>query len=254
MKGRNGRKLLIYGALVGPAVVVFLFIVAYPILYSTWLSFTDFNPNRGGAWQFTGLTQYRKMFQDPNFWHALKNNLIVVGVSVFGQIPLGFGLAYILYRGKIRSSAFFQSMVFLPHFLSTIVVGILWKRMFQADGPISRLMQLVSNNPEAQFDLMLRANTIMYPIGFALIWMYTGLYMVIFLANLQKLDRGMIEAAQIDGATEFQIFSRIVVPVLSGTILVASVLAIAGSLRGFDLIFSITTQGLQRNKIGRAHV
>lgn len=247
MKGRNGRKLLVYCAMVGPAVAVFLFIVAYPIVYSTWLSFTDFNPNRGGVWQFTGLTQYRKMVQDPNFWHSLKNNLIVVGVSIFGQIPLGFGLAYILFRKKVRASAFFQSMVFLPHFLSTIVVGILWKRLFQADGPISRLIQLFTNNPEAQFDLMLRADTVMYPIGFALIWMYTGLYMVIFLANLQKLDQGMIEAAQIDGASEFQIFSRIVVPVLSGTILVASILAIAGSLRGFDLIFSITTQGLQRN-------
>ena len=93
MKGRDGRKLLIYCAMVGPAVAVFLFIVAYPIVYSSWLSFTDFNPNRGGAWQFTGLTQYRKMVQDPNFWHSLKNNLIVVGVSIFGQIPLGFGLA-----------------------------------------------------------------------------------------------------------------------------------------------------------------
>ncbi|MCX7949343.1 MAG: sugar ABC transporter permease, partial [Treponemataceae bacterium] len=77
--------------------------------------------------------------------------------------------------------------------------------------------------------------------------MYTGLYMVIFLANLQKIDNAMIEAAQIDGANEFQIFTRVIVPVLSGTILVSSILAIAGSLRGFDLIFSITTQGLQRN-------
>jgi len=125
-----------------------------------------------------------------------------------------------LYRGMVGAKNFFQSMVFLPQFLSTIVIGILWKRMFQADGPVSRLIQIISGNPNAQFDLMLRADTVMYPIGFALIWMYTGFYMVIFLANLQKVDTEMIEAAQIDGASEFQIFIRMIVPVLSGTVLV----------------------------------
>ncbi len=247
MRGRSGRNLPVYIGMVGPAVAIFLFIVAYPIFYSFWLSLTDFNPNRGGDWNFVGLLQYSKMLQDPNFWHSLKNNLIVVGVSVFGQIPLGFVLAYILFRRHVRASGFFQSMIFLPHFLSTIVIGILWKRMFQADGPVSTLIQMISKDPSAQFDLMLRADTVMYPIGFALIWIYTGLYMVIFLANLQKLDKEMLEAAQIDGASELQIFLRVVVPALSGTILVSSILAIAGSLRGFDLIFSITTQGLQRN-------
>jgi raffinose/stachyose/melibiose transport system permease protein len=187
------------------------------------------------------------MFSDPNFFHALKNNLIVVAVSVFGQIPIGFVLAYILYRKMVRASGFFQTIVFLPHFLSTIVIGILWKRMFQADGPVSRFIQLVSGDPGAQFEMMLHANTVMIPIGFALIWIYTGLYMIIFLANLQKINDNLIEVAKIDGATETQIFFKIIVPLLSGTILVSTILAIAGSLRGFDLIFSITTQGLQRN-------
>ncbi|GAB1482053.1 sugar ABC transporter permease [Treponema sp.] len=247
MKDRKNRNLLAYWGMVGPGLFIFLFIVAYPIVYSVWLSITDFNPNRGGTWNFVGLVQYTKMLKDPNFWHSLKNNLIVVAVSVFGQIPIGFGLAYILYRKLIKGRNFFQSMVFLPQFLSTIVIGILWKRLFQADGPVSRLIQIASGNPSAQFDLMIRAETVMYPVGFALIWMYTGFYMVIFLANLQKIESGMIEAAQIDGASEFQIFSRVIVPVLSGTVLVTSILAIAGSLRGFDLIFALTTQGLQRN-------
>jgi raffinose/stachyose/melibiose transport system permease protein len=233
--------------LVGPGLFVFLFIIAYPIVYSLWLSVTDFNPNKGGEWNFVGLAQYARMAQDPNFWHALKNNIIVVLVSVFGQIPIGFILAYILYRNMVKARYFFQSMIFLPQFLSTIVIGLLWRRLFQADGVVARFLQIVKNDPSAQFDLMLKPETVMYPIGFALIWMYTGLYMIIFLANLQKIDTGMIEAAQIDGATEFQIFRKIIVPLLAGTVLVSTVLAIAGSLRGFDLIFSITTQGLQRN-------
>jgi raffinose/stachyose/melibiose transport system permease protein len=246
VKKTDNQALLAYLGLVIPGLTVYLVIVAYPILYSLWLSLTDFNPNRGGAWGFVGFLQYKTMLLDPNFWHALKNNMVVVAVSVFGQIPIGFALAYILFRKLVRAGRFFQSMVFFPNFLSTIVIGTLWKRLFQADGPVARLLQLLSGNPDAQFDLMLRAQTVMYPIGFALIWMYTGLYMVVFLANMQKLDLNLIEAAKIDGASEPQIFFRLIVPLLSGTVLVSATLAIAGSLRGFDLIFAMTTQGLVR--------
>ncbi len=247
MKRRDAQALPIYIALVVPALLVYLLIVAYPIGYSVWLSFSDFNPNKGGAWSWVGFLQYKTMVQDPNFWHALKNNLIVVAVSVFGQIPIGFILAYILYRKMVKAVSFFQSFVFLPQFLSTIVIGILWKRLFQADGPVSRIIQLATGNPQAQFEMMLYEKTVMIPIAFALIWIYTGMYMTIFLANLQKVDSNLVEAAKIDGASESQIFLKVIVPLLAGTILVSSILAIAGSLRGFDLIFSITTQGLQRN-------
>jgi len=247
VKKRDALALPAFLALVAPALIIYLFIIAYPIVYSVMLSFSDFNPNRGGQWNFVGLLQYKTMVSDPNFWHALKNNLIVVGISVFGQIPIGFILAYILYRKMVKASNFFQTAVFLPHFLSTIVIGILWRRMFEADGPISRLIQVLSGDPSAQFDLMLYSDTVMIPIGFALVWIYTGLYMIIFLANLQKINENLIEVAKIDGATEPQIFFKVIVPLLSGTILVSVILAIAGSLRGFDLIFSITTQGLQRN-------
>lgn len=247
MKSRYRRDLFVYLGFVAPGLAVYLFIVAFPVLYSLILSFTDFNPNKGGLWNFIGFAQYKKMFSDPMFWYSLKNNLIVVAVSVFGQIPIGLILAYILYRKMVASANFLQAMVFLPHFLSTIVTGTMWKKIFQADGPVSRLMQLVSGDHNAQFDLMLRVETVMVPIAFALIWMYTGLYMIIFLANMQKMNESLVESAKMDGASEPQIFFRIIVPLISGTILVSAVLAIAGSLRGFDLIFALTTEGLQRN-------
>ena len=247
MRSRDRKALLFYIGMVGPGLIIYLSIVAYPIFYSVWLSFTDFNPNSGGIGNFVGLFHYKTMLQDPKFWHAFKNNMIVVGVSVFGQIPIGFILGYILYRKMIKAENFFQSMVFLPQFLSTIVIGILWKRLFTADGPISRLIQIFSGDSTAQFTLMLRPQTVMIPIGFALVWMYTGFYMIIFLANLQKMNVNMIEAAKIDGATEPQIFGRIILPLLSGTIIISSILAIAGSLKGFDLIFAMTTEGLQRD-------
>ena len=71
--------------------------------------------------------------------------------------------------------------------------------------------------------------------------------MIIFLANLQKVDKSILEGAKMDGASEWQIFAKIILPLLSGAIIVSSILAIAGSLKGFDLIFAMTSQGLQRN-------
>jgi len=247
VKDRDRKQLLVYLGMIAPGLLIYLFIVAYPLIYSIWLSFSDFNPNMQNRWSLVGFLHYKTMLQDPNFWKALKNTMIVVMVSVFGQIPIAFVLAYIINRELVRFRNFFQSMVFLPQFLSTIVVGLLWKRMFSADGPVSTLMQIFSGDPSRQFDAMLHQETVMYPIGFALVWMYTGFFMIVFLANLQKIDKHLVEAAKIDGASEFQIFSRIIFPMLAGTVMVCTVLAIAGSLKGFELVFAMTTQGLQRN-------
>jgi raffinose/stachyose/melibiose transport system permease protein len=246
VKWRGKGAGLAYAGLVVPGLAIYLLIVTYPIFYSVWLSFTDFNPNRGGAVNFLGITHYLTMVRDPMFWYALRNNLIVVAVSVFGQIPIGFVLAYILFRKSVRARHFFQAMVFLPQFLSTIVIGVLWKRLFQADGPVARLMQIVSGDPNAQFDLLMKSSTVMLPVAVALIWMYTGFYMMIFLANMQKVDASMIEAAQIDGARESQILLRVILPLLTASIFVSAILAISGSLRGFDLIWAMTSRGLSR--------
>lgn len=246
MKKRNARDFLTFLGFILPGFLLYIFIVAYPIIYSFLLSFSDFNPNEGGKWNFMGLVHYRTMLADPDFWHALKNNMIVVGVSVFGQIPIGFVMAFILYRKQIRASNFYQSMVFLPQFLSMIVIGIMWRMLFMVDGPVARIMQWMTNDPSKQFTMMLSAKTAMIPVGIALIWVYTGFYMIIFLANLQKINDSMIEAAKIDGASEIQIFIKIIIPLLAGTILTSAILAIAGSLKGFNLIFAITTEGITR--------
>lgn len=245
-KKTDTRDFMTFLGFVLPGFAIYLFVIAYPICYSVFLSFTDYNPTTPDSWTFQGVKHYASMFADPTFWHALKNNMIVVLVSVLGQIPIGFILAFILYRRQVKASNFFQSMVFLPNFLSTIVIGIMWRMLFMVDGPIARIMQAWSGDPTKQFEMMLDPNKCMIPIGIALIWMYTGFYMIIFLSNLQKINDSMIEAAKIDGATEVQIFLKIIVPLLAGTILTSAILAIAGSLKGFALIFSIAPEGVQR--------
>ena len=229
-------------AFVLPAVSVYLAIIAFPIISSVGLSFTDFNIYKNLA-IWTGLANYIKIFKDPVFWFSMRNNFIVIFVSVFGQIPLGFGLAYLIYRKSVKGSGFFQAMVFLPMVISTIIVGILWSRMFSPIGVVPRIIQSITNNPNYSMTIMNSKQLAMIPIGFVLLWVYTGTYLIIFLANLQNIDPNIIEAAQIDGATDGQIFIKIIVPQLYGVIVLTSILAISGSLKSFDLLFAMTGGG-----------
>lgn len=251
------REFATFIGFIAPGLLIYLFIIAYPILYSVLLSFSDYNPNSSKGWHFVGFANYIKVMtmnrgivdssnNIPEFWYAFKNNMIVVVVSVFGQIPIGFALAFILYRKQIKGRNFFQPMVFLPQFLSTIVIGIMWRMLFMVDGPVARVMQALSGDPSKQFTLMFDPNRCMIPIGIALIWMYTGFYMIIFLANLQKINDSMFEAAKIDGASEMQMFFKITIPLLASSILTSCILAIAGSLKGFSLIFALAPEGKQR--------
>ena len=234
---------LAYLALVLPAVLVYFAVIAFPTVFSIGLSLTDYNGGQifGGEnpIRFAGLVHYLRMYRDPYFRIALKNNIYIILISVFGQIPLGFVLAYALFRRLVGARDFFQSMIYMPTVISTIVVGILWQTFFSPYGPFTELMQRL--RPGWENTLFLNPKTAMLPVLFVMLWMYTGTYLIIFLANLQKINPETIEAAKIDGATEGQVLRYVILPALSGVIVTACILAISGSLKSFDLIFAMTS-------------
>jgi raffinose/stachyose/melibiose transport system permease protein len=158
---------------------------------------------------------------------------------VFGQIPLGFILAYILSRKLIRGTDIFQTMIYLPNVISPVIIGILFTSFYYGNNSV--FMEIVRVfRPNAEFNLNLNP---MIPVLVVVLWMYTGFYMIIFMANLQRIDPSIIEAARIDGASEGQILLRIILPALSGVIVTCAILAISGSLRSFDLIYVMTQGG-----------
>lgn len=245
MKANSLRRQerLAYVILVLPAVLVYWAVIAFPTVFSIGLSLTDYNGGQifGGSNPigFAGLTHYARMFRDQYFWISLKNNIYIILISVFGQIPLGFILAYVLFRKLVGARDFFQSMIYMPTVISTIVVGILWQSFFSPYGPFTELMQRLRSGWENT--LFLNPKTAMMPVLFVMLWMYTGTYLIIFLANLQKINPEIIEAARIDGATEWQILTHLILPAMSGVIVTSCILAISGSLKSFDLIFAMTS-------------
>ncbi|MDR1903227.1 MAG: sugar ABC transporter permease [Treponema sp.] len=228
--------------LILPAVCIYYAVMAFPTVFSVILSVTNYNSGKifgNPNIKFSGFISYIRTFQDPYFYGAMKNNFLIVLMSVFGQIPLGFILAYILSRKLVKGVDFFQAMIYLPNVISPVIIGILFKSFYlNQDSVYMEILRMFK--PDAEFTI---SNHPMLPVLFVMLWMYAGLYVIIFLANIQRIDTSIIEAANIDGAGEAQTLRHIILPALSGVIVTSAILAIAGSLKIFDLIFVMTQGG-----------
>jgi len=241
-KKTKAEERMSYFILVIPALAVYMFVMAFPTFFSVGLSFTNYSGGKifgGSGFNFIGIKNYKTIFVDSYFYMALKNNLWIVLVSVFGQIPLGFCLAYILSRGIIKGTDFFQTVIYLPNVISAVIIGVLFNKFFLSANSVFLEIQRMFN-PEAEFSV---AKNPMLPVLIVILWMYTGFYVIIFLANLQKIDTTVIEASKIDGASETQTLRYIILPALSGVIVTCAILAISGSLKSFDLIYVMTQGG-----------
>ena len=245
MSGKS-EKLFAYLVLALPALLIYLAVVAFPTIFSVLLSLTDYNGGQifggGDKINFVGFARYKWMFTEPTraFYTSLKNNMLIVAVSVFGQIPLGFVLAYILTRKLVtKGIGFFQAMIYLPNVISAIIIGVLFNAfILSRDSLYVEIRRLI--NPDYVFTI---SSTPMVPVLIVILWMFTGFYMIIFMANMQRIDPQIIEAARIDGAKEGSILIHVILPALTGVIITCAILAISGSLKTFDLIYAMTSGG-----------
>ncbi|MGE4585284.1 MAG: carbohydrate ABC transporter permease [Sphaerochaeta sp.] len=230
-----------YHALLLPAFVIYMAIIIFPIFMSLGLSFTEWK--RFKMTGFNGLDNYIQILSDPVFARSLWNNVQIMLISVFGQIPLGLLLAYLLHRKWVKGTKFFEFMIFLPITISSVVIALLWNRVFSPVGIYTTFVRMISGNPDYVVRIFESEKFAMLPVLVVLLWQHTSLYMVIFLANLQRIPNSVFEAAVIDGAKESTIIFKIVLPAMSTVIFTSSVLAISGSLKSFDLVYAMTAGG-----------
>ena len=240
IKKRKYKYWGFYIAMVFPALFVYIFVITYPILNSVYISFFKLDRINPDKSKFVGFHNYLKFLFNPRFWIAFKNNMLIVAVSVFVQIPLGFFFAYMFFRNMVKFTSFFQAVVFFPTVISTVVIGIVWGSIFSNYGILSKALKLFTGDSNLTFLSYFNGVwTAIIPVLFVIVWASTGFYMIVFLANLQRVGVDIIEAALIDGATEFQVFWQIIVPILKGVLVTNSILAISGSLKSFDLIYAL---------------
>lgn len=231
------------GIFVGPALVVFSAFVILPVVLAGYVSF--FNWDGGGdLGSFVGFDNYTKVLQDAVFISAMKNNAFIVVMSLLIQGPVALGIALLMNR-KLRFRAGFRTMIFVPYVLSEVVAGAMWRLILDQRGMLNSLMiQLgIFDSPQDAIGWLSDTTLVMWTMVFVLTWKYVGLAIILFLAGLQGVPEDLLEAAQIDGASWWQVQRRITIPLLGPTIRVWMFLSIIGAIQLFDMARLLTNNG-----------
>jgi len=225
-----------------PALTLFLIFVVYPILRSVYFSLFNWK-GLGAATEFVGLGNYLAILSDQIFLKAVGNGFLIVALSLTIQLPLALALALMVGR-DLPGRAFFRVIFFMPYVFSEVITAIMWLGLYNPDpdrGFINALLVLIPGvKPVAWLG---DTNTVLAAVFFVLTWKYFGLYMLLFMAGLQNIPAEIEEAAGIDGANRRQLLTRIILPLLAGTIRTCVYLSVVGSLQQFVLVWVMTKGG-----------
>jgi multiple sugar transport system permease protein len=206
---------------VGPGLVLLSAFVIAPFLMALTMSFTDQRlipaPEIGTA--FVGLRNYERLLADANFWAALRNNAYFVAVVVPLQTALALLLA-VLVNQKLRGSTFFRSVYFMPVATSMAVVAVIWSLMYAPQGgAINQVLGHLSFGSFSPKDWLRDPVWVMPAVMLLSIWQGVGFQMLVLLAGLQSIPQDLYEAAQMDGASPWQQFAWVNVPMLRNTLI-----------------------------------
>jgi ABC-type sugar transport system permease subunit len=209
----------------------------YPLIYATVLAFYQTNgPSRKA---FVGWSNFAFVMKDPDFHKALWNTTIFAAFSICLQLPLSLTLAMLLNAKSDRLKGFFRLAIFSPNLVGQVFVGVLFSMLFTPRyGLFNRFLQALAGwGLEQQW--LGNPTLVMPAIILASLWMYVGFNMIYFLAALQNVDQGLVEAAKIDGAGPFSIFWNVIVPAIVPVATFVVVTSTIGSYQLFELPYTM---------------
>ena len=240
---RQWRTALVAYLFLLPALVFLGVFTFYPVGFGTVLSLFAYNlrtllgmePAR-----FIGLEHFRALWSDRFFWIALSNSLkyiLVVPVLQFSSILLAIAV-----NRRLRGIAWFRAAYYLPVITSIVVVGLLWRWLYEQDGIINYAL-LALGLIERPISWLGNPDLALYSVMFVTFWKGLGYYMVIYLAGLQTISPEYEEAAMIDGAGRWQVFRHVTLPLLRPSVLVASTISTIAALKIFEEVYVMTGGG-----------
>ena len=228
-------------AFIAPALILYVLFIIVPTVSSVYYSFTSWDGISPDV-KFIGLANYKEIFTSARFGNALKNTIILtVFISVL-ENAFALGLAVLV--DNIRwGKNFFRSAFYIPVLISGIVSGFIWKIMYNYNfGAINSILTQIGLGDFRQDWLGNTALTLIM-IGVVLVWKGAGYYMIIYLASLLSVSTDVIEAAEIDGASPWQRFRMITIPLISGAFTINFTLSLINGLKVFDQINVMTDGG-----------
>lgn len=225
--------------LAGPAVIVFVAFVIFPVILAAYYGFFRWK-GYGVPTDFAGLNNYKLILEDPQFHQVLYHNLFIVVLSLVIQGPIAIVLALLLNQ-KIRGRSLIRVLIFVPYVISEVIVGTGFSLMLQDSGAVNDLLRHVGLGG-LQASWLSDPNIALWTLMAIISWKYIGFAVILMLAGLQSIPEELFEAAAIDGASYWQIQRRITLPLLGPTIRIWAFLSIIGSLQLFDLVYIIWGQ------------
>ncbi|MEE8600413.1 carbohydrate ABC transporter permease [Euzebya tangerina] len=223
----------------GPAVIVLGVFLVYPAVNTVQLSFLD---ARGE--NFVGWDNYQYVFTDPAMLRSLRNTVIWIFVVPVAAVAIGLGFAVLADKLK-RTESLAKSMIFLPMAISFVGAGIVWRFVYsfrvegggEQIGILNAIRVGLGSSPVDWLGVVPWNNLLLMVI---MIWLQTGFAMVILSSAIKGVPEDMLEAARLDGATEIQIFWRIIVPSIMSSIVVVFTTMIIAVLKVFDIVWVMT--------------
>ena len=217
-----------------PALAVYAVFVLAPIAESFRLSLFRW-PTAAAAPEYVFLRNFAELLADRVFWSALWHNALLLVLSLVTQLPLALALAVLLsyptlWRGLFRT-AFFAPMV-----MPSVAIAVLWTYIYMPEqGLLDQAVRLVYR--DFAWGWLSEPRTALLCVFVTISWRYVGFHMVLFMAGLTAIPDDLYEAARLDGAGEWQVFSRVTLPMLRPVIAVSATLSVVGSLKYFDLVY-----------------
>lgn len=224
-----------------PGILLYSFVVFVPVVGALYYSMFDWMG--GPKKSFAGFANYITLMHDETFWLALKNNLVLTGICIVGQIGIAFILAMLLNSRYVKFKQLHRTVSYFPVTLSAVVIGFIWSMIYDYNyGLLNTALELLGFSDLRQAWLSNR-KLALFLVSLPLIWQYIGYYLVIILSGLSSIDPGVLEMAEIDGASGFQRARYITLPLIKGTLIVCLTLCISGNLKTFDHIYVMTGGG-----------
>lgn len=227
--------------LLAPAFALLALIVVYPIGKLIWNSFFDLRLSGGGAAKFVGVENYAFVLKDKEFWNAAWNTLLITLITVPGALVVGMGLA-LLANLPFRRRWPVRLALLLPWALPLSFAGLIFAWFFHTEyGVVNDVLRRFGDSEPTMW--LLRPNWAFAAICITIIWKTSSFMALILLAGLQMIPRSLYEAAEVDGASKWQQFWQITIPMLMPSIIVALIFRTITALQTFDIPYTMTKGG-----------
>lgn len=250
-----------------PAMIILIGFLVVPIIYTVFYSLHQYQVMRPDNMIFTGLTNYKKLLGDKEFYQALRKTFYFTVIVVPVQCALALGLA-MLVSSKMKGVSIFRTLYFSPQVTSMVVIAILWIILYNSNSNTGLINAFLEKFGIKAIDFLNNKSTAMNSIIFMSAWQGAGYQMMIFLAGLNGIPKEQYEAAGVDGAGKFAQFRYVTLPGLSSTTKYVVMITMIQAMKLFTqpyimtkggpqnatktLVYYIYTQGFQKGNFGYA--